>query len=237
MIDLFRPAAPYVDAAAGATRTFQLSISQSEAAAALPQLRDYFRLVARASPLQVDIEAAARAELDWWQARRKVVRPEEYGLLIAHVSTLLYGINGEEVRRSGVLRAQAMQYRDDHGTTMRLADWAVIEEKLGIAYSLLKQAISTKPRSRLPKRWLTCGGYDRRPLSSMGSWGSHTPTPDVVPMVLLASASMNSHRRQHNRDNHNRGNQTRRYGNHRSVHGRSSHRAHRDGLTRRSVLP
>ena len=61
------------------------------------------------------------------QARREAVRPEEYGLLIARVSTLLYGINGEEVRRSGVLRAQAMQYRDDHGTAMRLADWGAIE--------------------------------------------------------------------------------------------------------------
>jgi hypothetical protein len=33
---------------------------------ALPFLEDYFGLIARATPVPLDIEAVARAELDWW---------------------------------------------------------------------------------------------------------------------------------------------------------------------------
>ena len=54
------------------------------------------------------VEDAARTELAWWQARREAVPPEQYGAIIARVTTLLYGADGEEVRRSAVIRAKAM---------------------------------------------------------------------------------------------------------------------------------
>jgi hypothetical protein len=57
-------------AAARAARAFQLSTSRTGAQVALPFREEYFGLLARATPAPLDIEAAARAELDWWQARR-----------------------------------------------------------------------------------------------------------------------------------------------------------------------
>ena len=130
--------------AAGAARTFQPSNSRAGADAALPQLRDYFRVLARGVKGPVDIEQAARTELDWWQARREAVKPEQYGLLIARVSTLLYGIDNEDLRKSGVLRAQAMDYRDARSTTMTEADWSAIDAQLRASYGLLKRALAQR---------------------------------------------------------------------------------------------
>src|SRR5918911_907409 len=89
------------------------------------------------------VAAAARTELDWWQARREAVRPEDYGLTIARVSTLLYGVDGEDVRKSGVLRAEPMAYRDARAADVREADWNAIQDRLVAAYRLLKRAVGT----------------------------------------------------------------------------------------------
>jgi hypothetical protein len=62
------------------------------------------------------------------------------------VSTLIYGVDNADIRRSGIIRAQAMDYRDAHGTDMTAADWAAIEDRLQVAYGLLKQAVSPPPR-------------------------------------------------------------------------------------------
>jgi hypothetical protein len=70
-------------AAARAARAFQPSTSGSGAQAALPFLEEYFGLLARATPAPLDIKAAARAELDWWQARREAIAPQTYGAMIA----------------------------------------------------------------------------------------------------------------------------------------------------------
>jgi hypothetical protein len=113
-------------AAAQAAKTFQPSTSREEAAA----------------PAPLEVEDTARTELAWWQARREAVTPQDYGLIIARVATLVYGIDGEELRRSGVLRAQAMAYRDAHGTDMGEADWSLIADRLELAYGLLKKALS-----------------------------------------------------------------------------------------------
>jgi hypothetical protein len=50
-------------------------------------LRDYCDLLATAAPVRVDVGTAARIGLDWWQARREAVDPEQYGLSIARAST------------------------------------------------------------------------------------------------------------------------------------------------------
>jgi hypothetical protein len=85
-------------AAARAARTFQPT-SRSGAQAALPFLEEYFGLLARATPAALDIKAAARAELDWWQARREAIAPQTYGAMIARVSTFLYGRDSESSAR------------------------------------------------------------------------------------------------------------------------------------------
>jgi hypothetical protein len=129
-----------------AAKSFQPSTSRAGAEAALPHLVGYFRILAGGAPAAVDVEDAARTELAWWQARREAVAPEQYGAIIARVSTLLYGVDTADVRRAGILRAQAMAYRDAQGDTMTEADWSAIENELQPAYGLLKKAVSSPAR-------------------------------------------------------------------------------------------
>lgn len=131
-------------AAASADGTFQPTTSRAQAEKALGPLKTYFSLLARGAPVKVDVDEAARTELAWWQARRDAVPAPEYGLLIAHVTTLLYGVAGEDVQRAGVLRAQAMDYRDAHAGSMTEADWNAITDALQRSYAMLKTAV-TKP--------------------------------------------------------------------------------------------
>jgi len=109
-------------AAARAARAFQPTTSRSQAEAAIPDLIDYFRILARAAPVSVDVEDAARTELAWWQARREAVPAVQYGAIIARVSTLLYGIDNADIRRAALVRAQAMDYRDAHAAGISEAD-------------------------------------------------------------------------------------------------------------------
>ena len=94
-------------AAARAAGTFQPSTSRSGAEVALRFLENYFGLLARATPVPLDVRAAARAELDWWQARREAVSPKSYGAIIARVSALLYGIDSEKLRKAGSLKSRS----------------------------------------------------------------------------------------------------------------------------------
>ena len=78
-------------AAAQAAKAFQPTRSREAAAAALPPLVTYYRLLASATPGGFDIAEAAWLELDWWQARREAVGPEQYGVTIARVAAVIYG--------------------------------------------------------------------------------------------------------------------------------------------------
>ena len=71
-----------------AASSFQASRSRQEAERAIPALVEYFKAVAPGAASAFSAEAAAHAELDWWQARREAVPPSEYGLTIPHVSPL-----------------------------------------------------------------------------------------------------------------------------------------------------
>jgi hypothetical protein len=106
--------------AADAARTFQPTRSRREADAALPALMAYYRDFVPAAPAAFDVAVAARLELDWWQARREAVTPQEYGLTIARVAALTYGRSADDdgIKRFGIARAEAMALRDvrgDHG--------------------------------------------------------------------------------------------------------------------------
>jgi hypothetical protein len=126
---------------AAASREIVLpSTSRAEAERRCP--RWSAMILSGAAPAPVAVEDAALTELAWWQARREAVTPEQYGLIIARVATLVYGVDGEDLRRSGVVRAQAMAYRDAHEASMSEADWSLIAERLELAYGLLKKALS-----------------------------------------------------------------------------------------------
>lgn len=66
---------------------------------------------------------------------------EHYELLVARVSTLVYGIDGDRVRRAAILRAQAMAFRDAREGAVTEADWLAITDQLVAAYRPLKQAL------------------------------------------------------------------------------------------------
>jgi hypothetical protein len=131
-------------AAASAAQEFQPSTTRAEAAKALPPLVRYFSILARGTTARFDVAEAARTELSWWQARREGARPEQYGLTIAQVAVLLYGVDNDAMAQSGVVRAQAMAYRDAHSASMSEADWSAIGDQLRAAYGLLKQALAIR---------------------------------------------------------------------------------------------
>lgn len=133
-------------AAVRAAKSFAPSTSRSGAEAAIPYLIEYFRILSPAAPVAVGAEEAARTELAWWQARREAVPPDQYGAIIARVSTLLYGVDNGDIRRSGVVRAQAMEYRDARDADMTEADWSAIDDRLRLAYGLLKKAVFSPVR-------------------------------------------------------------------------------------------
>jgi len=129
--------------AARAAKAFQPTRSRAEAAAALPELVVYYGLLKPAAPAAFDVEAVARLELDWWQARREAVGPRDYGRTIAEVAALTYGKSPDDpaIVASGVARAEAMAYRDARREGMTERDWAEIERQLLQAYKLLKAGI------------------------------------------------------------------------------------------------
>ena len=130
--------------AAEAARTFQPTRSRQEADAALPALVAYYRDFAPAAPVAFDVGEVARLELDWWQARREAMSPDDYGLTIARVAALTYGkgLDDSGLRQFGVARSEAMAFRDARGEGITEADWATIETQLVGAYRSLKASVA-----------------------------------------------------------------------------------------------
>jgi hypothetical protein len=129
--------------AARAAKAFQPTRSRAAAAAAMPELIVYYELLRPAAPNAFDVDAAARLELDWWQARREAVAPADYGITIAKVAAMTYGKRADEpaMLQSGILRAEAMALRDARGQGITDSDWREIESRLLRAYQLLKDGI------------------------------------------------------------------------------------------------
>jgi len=132
--------------AAQAAKAFQPTGSRAAADAALPPLVTYYRLLASAGPGGFDVTEVARLELDWWQARREAVSPEQYGVTVARVAAITYGkpMDDPSLLISGIGRADAMAYRDALGQAMTDPDWLEIECRLRRAYSSLKAAVADR---------------------------------------------------------------------------------------------
>jgi hypothetical protein len=130
--------------AAQAAKAFQPTRSREAANAALPPLVTYYRLLASATPGGFDVAEAARLELDWWQARREAVDPEQYGVIVARVAAVTYGkpVDDPSLLLSDIGRAEAMAYRDALGQAMTDPDWSEIECRLRRAYWSLKAAVA-----------------------------------------------------------------------------------------------
>jgi hypothetical protein len=87
-----------------------------------------------------DPARVARAELDWWVARRIPGRnsPEQVGALMAEQYAMFYEVPREVVARAALLRAQAGRLRDD---TADRPDWEEVGRLLRESYRDLRSAL------------------------------------------------------------------------------------------------
>lgn len=131
-------------AGAHAARLFQPTRTREEAEIAMPPLEVYYSLLRKGSPASFDPEKAARLELDWWQARREQNQPQDYGRTIAATASMIYGSQNPDIEQSGILRAEAMAYRDARNGRMTRDDWSAVAGQLSMAYGKLKQGIDAK---------------------------------------------------------------------------------------------
>ncbi len=118
-----------------AARAF-LRTTQDYGTKVLPHLTRAYGRIRDARNEAWDPREVARAELDWWIARRTPGRntPEQVGKAIAHEYALLNGSANPDLERAGLLRAQAAHLRDQNETT---PDWQRIGTLLEESYIYL----------------------------------------------------------------------------------------------------
>jgi hypothetical protein len=106
----------------------------------LPDLEVAYLQLRRVLKRPFDPREAARAELDWWVARRTPGRdnPQEVGKQIARLYSVIYGGERPEFLEAGVLRAEAALLRDRSGPN---CDWTKVEGLLRRSYRLLADAV------------------------------------------------------------------------------------------------
>ena len=110
----------------------------------LPDLTEAYRRIARFSGAAFDPEAAARAELAWWVARRtpETKSPDQVGARIAALYAVLNGAPHPAFERAGRLRAEAAQLRYSGRAN---PDWPRIETLLRDSYREAAAGLSTWP--------------------------------------------------------------------------------------------
>ncbi len=107
----------------------------------LPDLvRGYTRL-RRAVNGNWNPKEIARAEMDWWIARRDPEHsdPQSVGKSIAYEYSLFYAKENAHIQKAGLLRAQAAHERDVQGKAG--VDWQKINSMLRESYSELLKGI------------------------------------------------------------------------------------------------
>ena len=123
---------------ARAARTFGDARSGYERV--LPDLERAYAMVKGRSGAAFDPAAVARAELNWWVARRVPGQdnPENVGRLIAAENALLFEVPLERVLEASTLRARAGRLRDEGGAE---ADWSVVSQLLHQSYEQLHASV------------------------------------------------------------------------------------------------
>ncbi|MFN7955610.1 MAG: hypothetical protein U0610_28095 [bacterium] len=110
----------------------------------LPALVEGYTRMAKVTGATWDPNAAAKAELAWWLARRSPGEnaPQNVGRLIADLYSLLYGKRNPDIDRAGLLRAEAANQRDKEAARGQTPSWSAIEAKLVQSYTALKKGAS-----------------------------------------------------------------------------------------------
>ncbi len=144
----------------------------------LPDLELAYSMLKNKLDVSFVPEEAAKAELDWWVARRTPGSDsvEEVGRLIANLYTVLFGENQPAFERAGLLRAQAAHIRDEGGA---LCDWSEVEQHLQKSYQAMQEgmdALNVYPAqvtlSWGPNKENNIAGYKIYYGDSSGNYGS-----------------------------------------------------------------
>lgn len=128
--------------AAKAAFIFKDGTNREDYNQALPNLQAFYREVARLSNRPLEINRAAKQELEWWIIRRyrEEHPPEEWTKLQAEVAAEIYWVDAAQCETYGALRTEAMLYRDNLGEKIGEGDWEKIEKMLTDAWGALKKA-------------------------------------------------------------------------------------------------
>jgi len=129
--------------AANAAFIFKDGRSRADYNRALPALERFYGGIARLGTKPVDVQKAARNELEWWIIRRDRDQhpPAEWAALQAQIAADLYRVPVASCREYGTLRTEAMLYRDNRNTTMTPADWQHVEQLLQKSWQSLSRAV------------------------------------------------------------------------------------------------
>jgi len=132
-----------------AALTFQEGKERKEYLQALPYLECYYQGIQNLSFQSINIEKAARHELEWWIIRREphIHSPNEWKTWIAEIAETLYQKDDRIFQLYAHLRVEAMLKRDALGTQITDEDWREIEEKLQESWMALYTAVH-KPSVR-----------------------------------------------------------------------------------------
>lgn len=110
-------------------------------------MRRFFQLLNRVHGLSIDVDRAAKIELDWWIAHRRLfANADNEGLVeaLAQAAAITYGIEPERVRQAAYHRAQGMLHSDLWVNAGKAPDdprLAQEEEELYQGYAALRQAL------------------------------------------------------------------------------------------------
>lgn len=102
----------------------------------LPGLERAYQELKRVSGLSFDPKQAARAELDWWVARRTPGNdsPAQVGQRLSRLYAVIFGEQRPEFDKAGLLRAEAANIRDMGGVA---CDWQKVLQLLTESYTEL----------------------------------------------------------------------------------------------------
>lgn len=128
--------------AARAAKAFQASHNRAEAGKAIPELVRYFSVIRTAAGGALDVEQAAKLELEWWQLRRENKSWREYGSAVAAATAILYSLPPSALEPACLKRAEMMDVRDRKGKSITSDDWRQIEAGLREAWMLCKAAVA-----------------------------------------------------------------------------------------------
>lgn len=103
----------------------------------LPHIEKAYARIQKATGGAFDVKEAARAELDWWVARRTPGQNsvEQVGRRISALYAILYGESNAKIEEAGFLRASAAHVRDVS------SDWAKSQELLEESYTVLLEGL------------------------------------------------------------------------------------------------